>query len=202
MAAFYKKFNGFLNFTLETIKYKLKADNFFKITWNASQTHTTNHQFSERNREAQACLASQLSIWQENARRRRSAFLALSDDDFGFADELSVKFDVGHAIKLALIHDMGEIYTGDSWSLKPDKKQKHAEEEKSMKKVLSVLPQDLQKELYNLWLEYENGETIEAKVAKALDKIIYSIQYATSQEIEWGAKNFNSWIKRIRDATY
>jgi len=118
--------------------------------------------------------------------------LALSDDDFGFADELSVKFDVGHAIKLALIHDMGEIYTGDSWSLKPDKKQKHAEEEKSMKKVLSVLPQDLQKELYNLWLEYENGETIEAKVAKALDKIIYSIQYATSQEIEWGAKNFNS----------
>ena len=57
-----------------------------------------------------------------------------------------------------------------------------------MKKVLSTLPKDLQKELYDLWLEYENGQTVEAKVVKGLDKIIYSLQYAVSQEIEWDQK--------------
>ncbi|MDO8444066.1 MAG: HD domain-containing protein [bacterium] len=102
-----------------------------------------------------------------------------------FADELKVKFSVEHTIKLALVHDIGEIHTGDSWSLKPDKKQKHADEDTAIKKVLSILPKDLQKELYNLWLEYENGQTVEAKVAKAFDKIIYSVQYAAAKKIEW-----------------
>ncbi len=105
-----------------------------------------------------------------------------------FADELKVKFDVGHTVKLALVHDLAEIHTGDSWSLKPDKKQKHAEEDASMKKVLATLPKDLQKELHDLWLEYENGKTVEAKVVKGLDKIIYSLQYATAQKIEWDQK--------------
>lgn len=106
-----------------------------------------------------------------------------------FEKELSLKFDVAKAIKLALVHDLGEIYIGDGWySTKEAKAQKMVSEEKATKKVFNLLPNDTASEFFNLWREYEDGITIESKVVKALDKITYPLQYSIGQKIEYDKK--------------
>lgn len=100
--------------------------------------------------------------------------------------EIKVKFDTLQALKLIMIHDLVEIYTGDSWvNTKEAKNKKHNAELDSAKKVFSFLPADLEIEFMDLWLEYEAGKTTEAKIAKALDKINYALQFSISKKIEW-----------------
>ena len=100
--------------------------------------------------------------------------------------EIESKFDLLHTLKLILVHDLPEIYTGDDWVYtKEDKERKSREEKAAAKKIFSSLPADLAEEFYLFWSEYDEGKTIEAKVAKALDKICYPLQYSLSQKIEW-----------------
>lgn len=100
-----------------------------------------------------------------------------------FQDKIR-NFDVNKAVKIALIHDLPEIVAGDAhpmgkdgtgkdtyFSNKIKAKERFKKEQRAAKKILSKLPQKQSKELYKLWLEYENQKTKEAKIVKALDKI-------------------------------
>jgi putative hydrolase of HD superfamily len=95
---------------------------------------------------------------------------------FVVAGELKIDVDVLKSLKIALAHDLPESITDDI-----DQKRKKIEnisneekrltEEKAMREIIQDLPSDLGQELLNLWLEYEEGETREARFVKALDKI-------------------------------
>jgi putative hydrolase of HD superfamily len=96
------------------------------------------------------------------------------------------KFDLLRALKLTLIHDLVEIYTGDDWVTTTEAKAKKRQNEvESANKLFPILPDDLAKELRDLWEEYDEGKTIEAKIAKGLDRLNYSLQYNTSDKINW-----------------
>ncbi|MDD3808333.1 MAG: HD domain-containing protein [Candidatus Pacebacteria bacterium] len=91
-----------------------------------------------------------------------------------------------HAIKLCLVHDLAECITGDVDSFRITnkeitKEQKDEEEEKAITTLKKDFP-DIGKEIYNLWQEYQESKTIEAKYVKALDKLeslthILSVNY-------------------------
>lgn len=99
-------------------------------------------------------------------------------------DELGVKFNAERAIKIALVHDLVEVYTGDVWpDGEEEKKEKLKRERKAAQKLFSKLPDDLKKEVEGYWLEYEEAKTEEAKIVKALDKIVYPLHYAMSGTI-------------------
>ncbi|XP_054414096.1 5'-deoxynucleotidase HDDC2 isoform X3 [Pongo abelii] len=55
-------------------------------------------------------------------------------------------------VRLALVHDMAECIVGD---IAPadniPKEEKHRREEEAMKQITQLLPEDLRKELYELW---------------------------------------------------
>ena len=79
-------------------------------------------------------------------------------------------------MKIALVHDIAEGLTGEiDYRLiffgKMSKKEKNARERKAMLKIRKTLPQKLGKEIFDLWQDYENSRTREAKFVKALDKI-------------------------------
>lgn len=100
--------------------------------------------------------------------------------------EFQSKFNVNQAVKLALIHDLVEIYTGDDWvTTKEEKVQKRKNEVISANKIFPILPSDLSKKMRKLWEEYDAGKTTEAKIVKGLDKLIYSLQYNISEKINW-----------------
>jgi len=100
--------------------------------------------------------------------------------------EIDNKFDMNKALKLALIHDLVEIYTGDDWvTTAKEKARKRQNEVASANKIFPILPNDLSKEMRRLWEEYDAGKTTEAKIVKGLDKLIYSLQYNISEKINW-----------------
>jgi len=75
-------------------------------------------------------------------------------------------------LKLCLIHDLGEAISGDIPA--PDQTpgdNRQARERRDFCTLCAPLPQDLSDELLALWDEYARAETIEARFAKAFDKL-------------------------------
>ena len=63
---------------------------------------------------------------------------------------------------MCLVHDLGELYIGDiSAATRPDEVQKHMDEERDVRRVLSLLPDGQRDYLLALWQEY-NSNTTEA----------------------------------------
>lgn len=74
-------------------------------------------------------------------------------------------------IKLALVHDIVEIYAGDIIAFDAEaRKNKVKDEIEALNKLKEIYP-EFGKQLHDLWHESENKETIEAKIAKAADAI-------------------------------
>ncbi|MCK4335099.1 MAG: HD domain-containing protein [Candidatus Aenigmarchaeota archaeon] len=90
--------------------------------------------------------------------------------------------DADKAVKMALLHDICEVYSGDI----PDKirdedqpvpdSEKREIEREGLKKLTSLLPEDFSSEIYDLWKEFEARETKEAKLVKDLDKLEMCMQ--------------------------
>jgi putative hydrolase of HD superfamily len=113
-------------------------------------------------------------------------------------DELGVKFNVEKAIKIALVHDLVEIYAGDMWPAdEKEKQEKKKREEKAAEKLFSQLPDNLQEEIKGYWLEYEGADTPESKVVKALDKITYPLHYALSGKIVYHREQSTNEERRM-----
>jgi putative hydrolase of HD superfamily len=88
------------------------------------------------------------------------------------------ELDLSRILMMCLIHDIGEIYEGDvSAALQPDQEDKFQTEYSAAQKVFSVLPEHQAGKLMEIWLEYNEGTTPEARLVKALDKAETIIQH-------------------------
>lgn len=86
------------------------------------------------------------------------------------AEYSNEKIDVLRTIGMLLIHDLVEIYAGDTFAYDTEglKSQKEREAE-AAEKLYSQLPSDLSGRLRSLWDEFESGDTPEARFAHTLD---------------------------------
>ncbi len=92
--------------------------------------------------------------------------------------EVDPNIDIGHILKMIIVHDLGEVYAGDYQVYgKKVPENKHELEETALSKLLQKLPTYSQEEIMNLWNEFEQRETPEAKFAVALDKLEVLIQH-------------------------
>lgn len=75
-------------------------------------------------------------------------------------------------IKMALIHDLVEIYSGDSFAFGKYNMQQIKEKEScAAKKIFSLLPSNQGAEFLLLWKEFEAKETPEAIYANSIDRL-------------------------------
>ena len=87
-----------------------------------------------------------------------------------FENDLPKNLDMKKMLKLALMHDLVEIYAGDTFAYdKQNQATKKERESKAAKKLFSQLPKDLNKEFMNLFSEYEEIKTKEAQIVKSFD---------------------------------
>ncbi|KAL0967382.1 hypothetical protein UPYG_G00251530 [Umbra pygmaea] len=88
-------------------------------------------------------------------------------------------------MKLALVHDMAECIVGD---IAPkdnvSKAEKHRREEAPMQQLTGLLPEGLRKEIYELWEEFENQTSSEAKLVKEFDLLEMILQAHEYEELE------------------
>jgi putative hydrolase of HD superfamily len=86
------------------------------------------------------------------------------------------------AIKLALIHDVVEIYAGDVMAFDIEaRKDKEKIEAEALRKLMAIYPV-FGKQLHDLWYEFEEKESLEAKIAKAADAICPIFQRLQSKQ--------------------
>jgi len=90
-------------------------------------------------------------------------------------------------LKMILIHDLVEAEVGDiPFFENTDRKTaKQALEQKAIEGIRNQLPPPIGQEIYDLWYEFEEKETIEAKFAKALDHLEVQIQHNFASLDTW-----------------
>lgn len=80
--------------------------------------------------------------------------------------------DVGRAMAMALTHDIVEIDAGDTFAYDiAGAADKRAREEAAAERIFGLLPTELGRYLRDLWEDYERGETPEARLVMALDRV-------------------------------
>lgn len=86
--------------------------------------------------------------------------------------EVDPKADVAKTIKLALIHDLVEIYAGDTFLFDEEgRKTKEKRERDAATQLFSQLPDDRAKEFWSLFDEFESLSSREAKIVKSFDHL-------------------------------
>ena len=107
------------------------------------------------------------------------AVLILSE----YSDE---DIDIGRTLQMVLIHDLVEIVSGDNpvYENFPIEQQLSMER-KGLQEILSKLPPNQAKNLEQLWEEFTNSSTAEARFAQAMDRIIPLIQNVASSGATW-----------------
>lgn len=83
------------------------------------------------------------------------------------------QIDLPHVIKMVLVHDLVEIDAGDTYCYDDAANSDKAErEQKAADRLFMMLPDDQGEEMRNLWEEFEERLTPEAKFANALDRMM------------------------------
>jgi 5'-deoxynucleotidase YfbR-like HD superfamily hydrolase len=86
-----------------------------------------------------------------------------------YADE---PFDVGRAVQLVIVHDLVEIYAGDTPLYDTVGAVGQLDREKAAAdELFALLPADQAIRMRALWDEFEERETPEARFAKAMDRL-------------------------------
>ncbi|MDP2967161.1 MAG: HD domain-containing protein [bacterium] len=134
------------------------------------------------------------------------------------------KMNLERIIKMALVHDLCEVYAPDFTPydpLLPKNKKKTMEvlkkwpkfspalkikqykrkfklEFESLNKLTSKLPPDLKAEIKNLWLEYEKGLTKEGRFLKQIDKVENLLQGMEYWK-KYGKIQHRLWMRWIKE---
>jgi putative hydrolases of HD superfamily len=86
--------------------------------------------------------------------------------------------DLARLLKMCLIHDLGEAIGGDVPApAQKAESNKREQERADLLQLIDSLPSDLQREVLELWDEYDAASSVEAKLAKGLDKLETILQH-------------------------
>ena len=105
---------------------------------------------------------------------------------FLFSEYANENIDVLKTIRMILIHDVVEIDAGDTYAYDEVGKQSQRErEEKAASRLFGILPEDQAADMRALWEEFEEGETPEARFARALDNFQPMMLNDATEGIAW-----------------
>lgn len=81
------------------------------------------------------------------------------------------EINIDRVIKMLLIHDLGEIDAGDTIIYEAETQAIKEKESEGIKRVLGFLPNSDATIYFELWEEFERGESADSKYARAIDRI-------------------------------
>jgi putative hydrolase of HD superfamily len=94
--------------------------------------------------------------------------------------------NIDRVIRMLLVHDVGEIDTGDTivyaeggWD------ERKAAERVAVERICAILPERQRADLLALWLEFEQGESPESRFANAVDRAMPVLLNLANQGQSW-----------------
>ncbi|MBR1728447.1 MAG: HD domain-containing protein [Selenomonadaceae bacterium] len=96
--------------------------------------------------------------------------------------------DISKVMLMCLIHDLVEIYAGDTYAYDEENlKTQKAREDIAKERIFSLLPEDQKKEFIKLFDEFEEYQTAESKFAHAMDNLQPLILNDSNDGGDWRA---------------
>jgi len=108
--------------------------------------------------------------------------------------------DLNRLIRMLLVHDIGEIDTGDTMVfIEEGLAARKAAELAAVTRIFGMLPDGGGAELLALWNEFESGETPEARFAHAVDRSMPVLLNLASEGQSWRENgiSYERVVKRI-----
>ena len=99
------------------------------------------------------------------------------------------EIDVLRVLSMLLIHDLVEIDAGDTYAYDEEGKQtQRVREVKAADRIYGILPEDQGEKLRELWEEFEEAQTPEAKFAHVMDNVQPAMLNDYREGKDWIAK--------------
>ena len=93
---------------------------------------------------------------------------------------------MNRVVRMLLVHDIGEIDTGDTVFFAEGGWEEHkAAELNAAKRIFGLLPEDQSADFFALWQEFEWAETPEALFAHAVDRAMPVLLNLANQGQSW-----------------
>lgn len=94
--------------------------------------------------------------------------------------------DLFRVVTMLLLHDIVEIDAGDTYAYDPEGyKDKEARENAAAQRIFGLLPHDQGRALRDMWEEFEQGLTREARFAHSMDRLMPLLHNYYSQGATW-----------------
>lgn len=111
--------------------------------------------------------------------------------------ESGLETDLGRVLELCLVHDLVEILADDTYAYDTEgRTDKREREERAADELFSRLPEDLGAWLRDLWDEFEEAATPEARFAKALDRLQALAQNVSAGGRVWRERGITEEMTR------
>lgn len=102
------------------------------------------------------------------------------------ADQSDETVNIGHVVRMLLVHDIVEIDAGDTYAYDTSGNLDKAEREQhAAARLFGLLPDDQAGELRALWEEFEARITPEARFANALDRMLPLLHNYLNEGSAW-----------------
>ncbi|MBR1951645.1 MAG: HD domain-containing protein [Lentisphaeria bacterium] len=103
------------------------------------------------------------------------------------------KVDPLHAVEMLLVHDLVEIYAGDTFAYDVDGYKTKAERERrAADKLFSMLPEEQKEYIRKLWEEFDSRSSPDARYADCLDKMQPFLHNMLTEGHTWKATDIRT----------
>lgn len=121
---------------------------------------------------------------------------------FSLAPHAEPGIDLNRTIKMLLVHDIGEIDTGDTMAFaEAGWNERKAAEQAAVRRIFGLLPPEQFAELMALWREFEDGATVEARFANAVDRAMPVLLNLANDGQSWRENGigYERVVARVRE---
>ncbi len=109
--------------------------------------------------------------------------------------------NVSRAVEMCIVHDLIEIYAGDTFAYDVKANEDKADrEKKAADKLFSQLPQEQGKMIRSLWEEFDTMETPDAKYAACMDRLQPFMHNSLTDGFTWVESGTNRKVVEKRMA--
>jgi putative hydrolase of HD superfamily len=112
------------------------------------------------------------------------------------------RLDTLKALKMALIHDACESLIGDLMHYKDEREElrKRELENDAMIQILSLLPEDMRKNYSEIWKDFQNKESLEARLVREIDKLEMVFQALEYEEEGYDKEKLSEFWNSVEDS--
>ncbi len=105
---------------------------------------------------------------------------------FSLAPYAGADIDMNRVVAMLLVHDVGEIDTGDTIVFAVDGwEDRKAAELTAVTRIFGILDEPQRSRFMELWLEFETAETLEARFAHAADRAMPALLNLANNGQSW-----------------